>query len=158
MSEFDYIRSTQRRHSLPLTFVPCSDDRQVSMTIRQPSFAFLKIGSSPLAKNGEELCPNSQIVFDADKAIPAGPLQKLSRSSLYSELSKESINLTIDLSPKDDEDRLDFDDIDLNNHQFYCSSPKDRKSQILRKLYQLNESRWQEIGYFPNKMNVPISV
>ena len=149
-----------RRHSMPIKIALCDSPGPSAnsalcsgfgLTLRQPSFSSLiatKETGCLQTKDGESV-DNDVIVYDTEKALPLSASTSLFSKSLYGELSnsKGPSKLTLDIDLPLGSDCCEEDEIPINSlSSFY---PRDRKSQIMRKLMQINASRWEDIGYTP---------
>lgn len=141
----DFFSGSHKRLSLSMPLLS-DEDRQINLTMRQPSFTFL-LGTLE-AKNGEVLSDSSssnpRIVFDTSYCMPHETSLQVSRSSLYKDLKRDSLNLSISPSEADDQFFCDNEP----SSQFCNSNNVDNSSRLMN-LQQLNSSRWKEIGYSP---------
>lgn len=150
----DFFSKPHKRLSLSMPLLS-DEDRQINLTMRQPSFTNL-LGALE-AKNGEVLSDspssNPRVVFDTSCCMPHETSLQICRSSLYKDLKRDSFNLSINPSEEDD---LSF----YNNEQAsqFINSNNDDNSSLLIDLQQLNSSRWKDIGYYdPSIYNQVIS-
>ena len=139
ISDFNF--NPQRKLSLSM---PLSDeDKQINLTMRQPSFTFL-LGNIE-AKNGETLSnspsSNPRIVFDTSNCMPHEASLQISRSSLYQNLKRDSFNLPLSTSEYDESNIWESG----SSSQFYLSDNND--NSLISNLEQLNSSRWKDLGY-----------
>lgn len=150
----DFFSKSHKKLSLSMPLLS-DEDRQINLTMRQPSFTFL-LGNLE-AKNGEVLSDspssNPRIVFDTSYSMPHETSLQISRSSLYKDLKRDSFNLSIDPSEEYDSNYYDND----SSSQFINPNNNDNSSLVMD-LQQLNSSRWRDIGYSaPSDYNQVIS-
>ncbi|KAK8883327.1 hypothetical protein M9Y10_045977 [Tritrichomonas musculus] len=149
----DFHSGSHRRLCLSMPLLS-DEDKPINLTMRQPSFSYL-IGTLE-AKNGETLSDSSssnpRVVFDTPYSVPHETSLQISRSSLYKDLKRDSLNLSINTS---NEYGSNFWD-DGQSSQF-GNSNSDVNSSLIMDLQQLNSARWREIGYNPQSVYNQIS-
>ena len=119
----------------------------IALTMRQPSFAVLREGF--FETKGGEKADRQDLVFEPSAfEIGREKALRLSTRSTYKTMRMNQANLFNKNIMFDEEDD---DENDMLNRMWSMkmSYPKDRASQITMKLKQINESRWETMGYVP---------